>query len=111
MVPRTQKWWAVRGAIVATLIAAAVGGLATIDYLHPRDRIVSGGWIWDCALVGGSWPVDAASEVKLRPGLSIGAIGAATAVAPGCRSFASSTAKDTMPARLRSSWVTALVVG
>lgn len=75
-VPAIRQRWISRAVILATILAVVVASLAVIDHLHPGDRIVSGARIWRCALVGGSWPVDADTLVKLRPGLSIDAIGA-----------------------------------
>lgn len=72
----TRPRWIAIAAILASLLAAAAGSLAIVDHLHPGNRIVSGARIWHCALVGGSWPVDADGFVKLRSGLTIGEIGA-----------------------------------
>jgi hypothetical protein len=62
-----------------TAVAAVIGSCVAVDRLHPRDRIVSGVRIWHCALVGGSWPVEASALVGLRAGLRIEAIGAVEA--------------------------------
>src|SRR3954469_25730490 len=65
------------GVVVLGLVVAAP--VVAFDRLHPRDRIVSRGRIWHCALVGGSWPVDAGLEVGLRPGARMVRFGAVTA--------------------------------
>jgi len=62
--------------VVAVVVAGVVAPFATIGFVHARDRIVNGGRLWRCELVGGSWPVEAASIVRLRPGLSFGFFGA-----------------------------------
>jgi hypothetical protein len=70
-----RPWQAALSA--ACLIALlAWGSCGVFDRLHPRDRIISNSRIWRCALVGGSWPVEAASLVGLRSGLRVESIGA-----------------------------------
>ena len=67
-------------ALVTLLVALVVGApLVAIDVLHPRDRIVHRGRIWRCALVGGSWPVEAPRLIGLQDGPRIEAIGAVEA--------------------------------
>jgi hypothetical protein len=70
---------ALAGATLLIIVVAAIvvaGFYTAVDRLHPHDRIVSSGRVWHCALVGGSWPVDAGPLVGLDPDLSIVRIGA-----------------------------------
>src|SRR5687768_3983384 len=53
---------------VAAVVLALIGGLVVITH----GRMVVSGWrIFECQRMGGSWPVEFASEVKLRDGFDV----------------------------------------
>lgn len=69
--PTRTRLLAVAAGLVATVVLGIVGVHLAVDRWHLEDRIVNGGRIRHCWLLGGSYPAEFHEVVDLDAGLAV----------------------------------------